>query len=555
MISVPVFLAGSVLFTAPALLNSEDKAIQGIFVASVDVGKMPYENAFTLLEQKVEEFKNSEISIKTTDGYEIKTTPQQMGISFNIEKTLDNAYKHGRRGSLPKKLAEQTRALFLGIKEPMHIEMDKERFSSFVTNTLSPIHRPAQNFNFKYNPTTKEFEQVEATEGRVVVLEEFFNNVISRSQNMSNKDIVVSQREDIPLLRSKDAFEAKSSAENIIEGGPYMIEALDKKWEVEKDDIASWIGFRPERDNVTQKYILRAFLSIKNIEDYLLQFAPGLQTEPVNARFSLKNEKVEAFSLAKAGQSLNVEKSAELIKENLDKGVFTSVLVFEETLPQITSDSIDNLGINTLIGRGESDFAGSPSSRKHNISVGSDKYQGLLIAPGEEFSFNENLGPVNAATGYLPELVIKQNSTVPEYGGGLCQVSTTLFRAALYSGLKISERYNHSYPVVYYGIPGFDATIYPPNPDLKFINNTPGYILIQHQIVGTKLIFEIYGQDDGRQVTLDGPYTYDRQSNGAVKAWLNQTVLDKNGNTMIDKTFYSNYKSPALYPVNRNPLE
>ena len=263
---------------------------------------------------------------------------------------------------------------------------------------------------------------------------------------------------------------------------------------------------------------------------------------------------VEAFSLSKPGSELDIEKSAEAIKEMIESKDAEAKLAFRELEPEITSESINNLGINSLVGRGETNFAGSPSSRVHNIGVGADKYHGLLIEPGEEFSFNENLGPVNASTGYRPELVIKQGETVPEYGGGLCQVSTTLFQAAVKSGLKITERYNHSYPVVYYGTPGFDATIYPPSPDVKFVNNTPGHLLIQTEIIGTRLIFEIYGQDDGREVVIDGPHTYDRQANGAVKAWLTQTVYDENDNIMLEKTFYSNYKSPSLYPVNRNPL-
>jgi len=213
------------------------------------------------------------------------------------------------------------------------------------------------------------------------------------------------------------------------------------------------------------------------------------------------------------------------------------------------------LGITALIGSGETNFAGSPASRIHNIRVGSNKFQGTLIAPGEEFSFNTLLGEVTAKEGYLPELVIKKGETVPEYGGGLCQVSTTFFRAAVRSGLEITQRYNHSYPVVYYGIPGFDATIYPPSPDLRFLNNTENHILIQYRIEGTKLAWDIYGTDDGRTVELDGPHVYDKKPDGSMKAWLTQKLFDEGGELAYEKTFYSNYKSPELYPINRNPLE
>jgi vancomycin resistance protein YoaR len=154
----------------------------------------------------------------------------------------------------------------------------------------------------------------------------------------------------------------------------------------------------------------------------------------------------------------------------------------------------------------------------------------------------------------LPELVIKKGTTTPEYGGGLCQISTTTFRAAVKAGLEITERRNHAYPVKYYNPQGTDATIYPPHPDLRFKNNTPAYILIQTRIERNKLYFDFYGSDDGREVVLKGPYAYDKKASGAMKATWTQEVYDKNGELEFKKVFYSNYKSPALYPRG-TPLE
>ena len=171
-----------------------------------------------------------------------------------------------------------------------------------------------------------------------------------------------------------------------------------------------------------------------------------------------------------------------------------------------------------------------------------------MIKPGAEFSFITTLGPVDETTGYLPELVIKPNATVPEYGGGMCQVSTTAFRAALNAGLKITERTNHAYPVSYYNPQGLDATVYIPKPDLRFINNTPGYILIQTKIVGTQLFFDFYGTNDGRSVTLQGPTVLEHNPDGSMKTTLGETVKDKDGNTILQDTFNSNYASPSKYP-------
>ena len=152
-------------------------------------------------------------------------------------------------------------------------------------------------------------------------------------------------------------------------------------------------------------------------------------------------------------------------------------------------------------------------------------------------------------------MVIKKDKTVPEYGGGLCQVSTTAFRAAINTGLEITRRTAHAFPVVYYDPQGFDATIYPPWPDLRFINNTPSYVLVQTKINDYDLIFEFYGTNDGRKIEIDGPLQYDIKEDGSMKAKLFQKVYDKKNNLIIDKTFYSDYKSPDLYPIEKNPLE
>jgi vancomycin resistance protein YoaR len=146
------------------------------------------------------------------------------------------------------------------------------------------------------------------------------------------------------------------------------------------------------------------------------------------------------------------------------------------------------------------------------------------------------------------ELVNKKNTTVPEFGGGICQVSTTMFRVALNTGLKITERHNHAYPVSYYNPPGLDATIYIPSPDLKFVNDTKNHILIQSRIEGTKLFFDFYGNPDGRQVELIGPTITEKTPEGKIRTILYQEVIDSNGNEIRKDVFKSFYDNHDNYP-------
>ena len=188
----------------------------------------------------------------------------------------------------------------------------------------------------------------------------------------------------------------------------------------------------------------------------------------------------------------------------------------ETTIPEVTApDSLKEKGVTDLLEFGYTSFSGSPVNRIFNIGNGMSIYNGVLIEQGAEFSFTELLGPVDAAHGWREELVILGDETKPEYGGGLCQVSSTMYRAALYSGLPISLRKEHSYAVSYYAYPngyGLDATVYQPLPDLRFINDTPGAILIQGYTDGYLAYFVMYGTNDGRTVQMEGPtyYSYEQ---------------------------------------------
>jgi len=544
------------LFTLVGFINKGANATRGVRVANLDIGDLSKEDAAQILEERVEEYKNSTFFIQTDGGEQIEVSPKSMGSIFDIDGTLNKAYGWGQNKNFVQNLFLKTSALLFKKHFPINIQFDNAILVHFITNTLSPIHYPAKNGTFVYNFDTKEFNFSDAKTGRVININDLLTKIEQNVSSLSEETVHVEQSGDLPLVYNEGADSAREHAEKIIASSdPYVIEGKKDSWEIENEDLITWIEFKPQLNKETNKYELAVKLSRIQIQNYLTSFAPGLNSAPTNAEFKMENGRVVAFSLAAPGYELSIAASAEKIASAVENMETKVALEFIETPPPITQESIDNLGITALLARGESNFAGSPSSRRHNIKVGSDKFQGLLIAPNEVFSFNTNLGPVNATTGYLPELVIKQNQTVPEYGGGLCQVSTTLFRAAIYAGLEITKRSNHSYPVIYYGTPGFDATIYPPNPDLAFRNNTPGHILIQHKIEGSNLIFELYGEDDGRQTEVVGPITYDRKSDGSVKATLQQIVKDGGGDVLFEKTFYSNYRSPLLYPVNRNPLE
>lgn len=316
-----------------------------------------------------------------------------------------------------------------------------------------------------------------------------------------------------------------------------------------KKSIICNLTFSLSKNSHIEKEVER-LVNEEAVGNFIADLAKKFNTDFEDAKFAFDGARVSAFSLGKPGAKLDEEKSKVILVNYLNSNSKDASidLPFTTMEPNISADSIDSMGITTLIGEGQSNFAGSPRNRIHNINVGAKRFNGVLIKPGEIFSFIKILGPVDESTGYLPELVIRPNETVPEFGGGMCQVSTTAFRAALKSGLEIIERTNHAYPVSYYNPQGMDATVYIPKPDLRFKNNTPGYILIQTKIVGTQLYFDFYGTNDGRSVELQGPTVLEKNPDGSMKTTLTQIVKDKNGNVTLSDTFKSNYDSPNKYP-------
>jgi vancomycin resistance protein YoaR len=303
-------------------------------------------------------------------------------------------------------------------------------------------------------------------------------------------------------------------------------------------------GKNPKRGESVQHFTYDP----KKVYELAADAALKLDAPAIEPVLKLADEQIVEFKPPQAGLRVNTFDTTLQALAALSEKRPQSPLLVDVTEPSKKLSETNNLGIEELLARGESNFKGSPNNRRHNIRIGTEKFQGILIKPGEEFSFNQHLGPVEEEQGFLPELVIKRTGTVPELGGGLCQVSSTAFRAAMQAGLPIVQRKNHAYAVKYYAPQGTDATIYPGVVDLKFKNDTPGHILVWAYLKDKdNLIFDFYGTKDDRKVTLEKPLQFDRKPDGSMKAsWTRE--INKNGTT-TSETFKSVYQSPDLFKV------
>jgi vancomycin resistance protein YoaR len=259
---------------------------------------------------------------------------------------------------------------------------------------------------------------------------------------------------------------------------------------------------------------LITLLSQVAIIEYVDGLSSGLNREPPDLGSSLARSKgvcprgemgwrLRLQKLDSDNRGINKLLDSEKKSENVEIAV-------TRTPPKVTTEKVNELGIRERIGKGESYYAHSIPNRIFNVGLVSSRANSALIAPGEEFSFNRIVGEISGATGYKEAYVISGGRTVLGDGGGVCQVSTTLFRGAMNAGLPITERWAHAYRVGYYeqnSKAGIDATVYAPSKDLRFLNDTPGHILVQliNDPKNLHLVVEIYGTSDGRVATISEP--------------------------------------------------
>lgn len=301
------------------------------------------------------------------------------------------------------------------------------------------------------------------------------------------------------------------------------------------------------------------------LNDVLSKIASEINKDPVEAKFTFNGNKVTEFQTSMNGLRVNNEE----VKNNIIQGFSSFEIPTTVVYPNVATDQINNLGIKELIGTGSSTYFHSIPGRVFNINLAASKINGTLVGPGETFSFNQTLGDVSKFSGYQQAYIISNGRTVLGDGGGVCQVSTTLFRAVLNAGLPVDERVAHAYRVGYYeqnSPPGLDATVYSPSPDFKFTNDTGNYILIEakNDPQNYSLTFNIYGTSDGRISNVSTPvvtkylpplptiYQDDptlpigtlKQTDFAAAGatvTFNYSVM-RNSRQIYEKTFVSNYQ-------------
>ncbi len=391
------------------------------------------------------------------------------------------------------------------------VEIDESALITALREELSQYEQPAIDAQLVIDEDDT-FSIIPEKGGLAFDYNDIAARVYTNARRLSAEPATAALEPDTPDITETKGELVLPLAEQVLDSSPYTVVYDEYAWLISEEQVRDWLSF------VYRDGEIAVGLSAESMRSYMEEMAGIIDISVQEAKFAMEGDRVIEFQPSQIGRALQIEESIrEINKKIAQVGTGDIDLMVEEIVPNTTTEEVNSYGIREQIGEGRSNFAGSPRNRRHNIAVGADTLNGIIIEPDEEFSLVQTLGAIEASTGYLPELVIKGNKTVPEYGGGLCQIGTTAFRAALDTGFPITERRNHSYRVSYYEPAGTDATIYDPSPDFRFVNDTGHHVLLTTEIDGNELIFRFFGTDDGRKVEQTDPYIYNIVRPGTTK--------------------------------------
>ena len=553
-----------------------DRAFPGVHLQGVDLSGMSPEEIFRVAQEKSAFFRTPALTLNVA-GHVVSLRPADFGAGLDPAATTQRALDVGRGADLFTNLSQQLDAWWNGTQVAPVVLMDEDAVRGTLKRLASEVQSDPKDASFLFENGT--VQEVAAQNGTALNVDTSF--VLVQAAIMGGKSATLNLPMNNLTPKIASAAPAVEAAKRIVSQDLVI---MVPKWDANDAPIAGVEAFRIRGTDLGQfvtvteqvqgnQISLTTVLNREAVRPMIEKLAPAVERAVQNARFTFDDASAALVNIAPstAGRSLNVDATLDAIAAALNSDQRNVSLVVNTVEPTVTtSATAQQLGITGLITEATTYFKGSTAARLTNVKVAAARFHGILVAPHATFSFNQYLGDVSTNDGFEEGLVIVGNRTIKGVGGGVCQVSTTAYQAALRAGFPIVERYPHGYRVSYYerGMgPGFDATVFSPYVDLKFVNDSDTYLLIEtyfSQSAAT-LTFKFYGTSDGRQVAFTtpvisdvvahGPDIYEADPDNQVAAGkvvkvdyavdgakiISHRTVTRNGQVLIDEDLVSKY--------------
>ncbi len=541
-------------------IKHDNKFYPGVHVAGVSVGGQTYDEAFEHFKQKADNLQNNglDINFEGIKGIrEVNIPALSTGLTsdnsieyFNTngwENDLNKAYSYGHEGNVFIRFKEQFVLLFTKKDFYFSTIVFKDNINFLFENELYGFLK--ESVMAEFSLVNNEILISDEIAGEKINNEEIINIIEKKLAQFDNNTLNIKADIDLPKITKDNLIPFMSFSEKFAKETNLIFKYKQRTWKMSGSKLVAWLTVKEDGGIGIDRNKLENYFS-STISKYIV-------SPPKNSRFKMSDGRLVEIVKGASGNVVDINKVDEQIEKiifdsqpdlNNKIGTITIPLEVIEVEPKVTQKTVEKYRIRDLVGEVRTSFKGSSNDREHNIKTGVSVITGILIAPGEEFSTVNSIGRVTEKEGYVKEMVIKENKTTKEYGGGLCQVSTTLFRLALNAGLSITERQNHRFVINYYNPPGLDATIYGPHPDLRFVNDTEGYLLLQARVENKEVIMELYGQNDGRSATVSKPNLYNKIPAPPTK-YINSADY-RIGTTKCFEAPHDGVTTDVLYTVN-----
>ncbi len=439
--------------------------------------------------------------------------PVELGFFLDPQASAQTAFNAGRRGSVLDLLQNRFTIFRNGMSvQPTFIYNEKTTLD-FLNTLASQINQPMREASISISGTDVLVNNGQP--GRVLDIQASLAAITRQVELMQDGIVPLVVIESNPVIL--DASVQGDLARGILSQPlqltlPTELSGQSGSWQIEPAILASMLTFeRVENGGSTE---LQVVVNKPLMTAYLDSIRDKTDVNPENSRFIFNDDtrQLDLMTPAVIGRNLNIPASIDSINQSVKSGGHSASLAFDITEPAVTdSMTAADLGITELVYAYTTYFRGSSSDRVQNIKTASARFHGLLVPPGAVLSMSDELGNISLDNGYAEAPIILGDETIKGVGGGVCQVSTALFRTVYYSGLEILERHAHAYRVGYYeqtpgghnqDLAGLDATVFVPLVDFKFRNDTDHWLLMETYISSSNysLTWKFYSTSDGRVV-------------------------------------------------------
>lgn len=483
--------------------------LPGISLNGEPIGGRNRTEVIIALRQRYRAFEQQPVTLTFRD-YAWQPSLTELGVAFDLERVVNSAFALGRSGDLFTRIGDLWMLWQKGIDLPLRMSVDLSQTQRYLLGIAPQIEQlPADAV---LSLADARVIGQPSQPGTQLLIDATANDVLLAIQQLRPQTVAVRTRQLAPQIDDTDLVIAQQIAVNLLRSPlELVVEDQTIVWSPER--IAELLQVTPVDGQLTVQ------VNQDRLNRAVEGLAQSIDTGTAEPRLRFSDGRVRIVAEGQPGRRLRQADAATAIADLLMQPspiTRTLVLPIDRIEPRITAATLDSLGIVELVAEGRSSFAGSAPYRITNIRAGAARMNGVLIAPGEEFSFNRQLGEVNAENGFVEGYAIIGNRTQLEWGGGVCQVSTTVFRAAFWAGLPITERHAHSFYISWYdrfGLgpngdgQGLDAAIFTGVQDLKFVNDTGYWLLMQTSIdeQAQVLVVQLYGTRPKREVRIEGP--------------------------------------------------